>query len=393
MASDFAADVAAVQRIDAVPGILDVICRTTGMGFAAVARVTEDRWIACAVRDSIQFGLQPSGELKVATTICDEIRQSRTAVVIDHAAEDEAYCGHPTPKMYGFQSYISMPITLSDGTFFGTLCAFDPRPARLKNPETIEMFKLFAELIAVHLDVTERLASSEASLLNERETSELREQFIAVLGHDLRNPLASIDAGAKLLLKTPLDQRALGIVTLMQKSVTRMSVLINNVLDLARGRLGGGLILNRTSNEPLEPLLIQVVAELRSSHPGRIIDVELRLDAPVICDAGRIAELFSNLLGNALSYGAIDQPIRVRAATDADHFELSVANAGVPIPADARERLFQPFTRGAVRPSQQGLGLGLYIASEIAKAHGGTLAVTSTPAETRFTFRMPRGRL
>jgi signal transduction histidine kinase len=393
MASDFAADVAAVQRIDAVPRILDVICRTTGMGFAAVARVTEDRWIACAVRDSIQFGLQPSGELKVATTICDEIRQSRTAVVIDHAAEDEAYCGHPTPKMYGFQSYISMPITLSDGTFFGTLCAIDPRPARLKNPETIEMFKLFAELIAVHLDVTERLASSEASLLNERETSELREQFIAVLGHDLRNPLASIDAGAKLLVKTPLDQRALGIVTLMQKSVTRMSVLINNVLDLARGRLGGGLILNRSANEQLEPLLIQVVAELRSSHPLRIIDVELRLDAPVICDAGRIAELFSNLLGNALSYGAIDQPIRVRAATDADHFELSVANAGVPIPAGARERLFQPFTRGAVRPSQQGLGLGLYIASEIAKAHGGTLAVTSTPAETRFTFRMPRGRL
>jgi hypothetical protein len=73
------------------------------MGFAAVARVTEDRWIACAVRDSIQFGLQPGGELKVATTICDEIRKNRTAVVIDHAAQDEEYCEHPTPKMYGFQ--------------------------------------------------------------------------------------------------------------------------------------------------------------------------------------------------------------------------------------------------------------------------------------------------
>jgi signal transduction histidine kinase len=327
--------------------------------------------------------------LKVETTICDEIRQSRDAVVIDHAAEDEAYCQHPTPKMYGFQSYISMPITLSDGTFFGTLCAIDPRPARVKNPETIEMFKLFAELIAVHLDVTERLVSSEASLLNERQARELREQFIAVLGHDLRNPLASIDAGANLLLKTPLDQKALGIVTLMQRSVVRMSVLINNVLDFARGRLGGGLTLNR-SNDPLEPFLNQVVAELRSSHPGRVIDVQFRLGAPVICDPDRVAELFSNLLGNALTYGAPQEPIRVLAATDERNFELSVANVGAPIPSDALKRLFQPFTRGADRANQQGLGLGLYIASEIAKAHGGALEVASTPAETRFTFRMPR---
>jgi GAF domain-containing protein len=90
--------------------------------------------------------------------------------------------------MYRFQSYISMPIFLKDGMFFGTLCAIDPRPARLKNPETIGMFKLFAELIAFHLDAADRLATSEASLSGERQTAELREQFIAVLGHDLRNP-------------------------------------------------------------------------------------------------------------------------------------------------------------------------------------------------------------
>ena len=103
-------DLTAIARIDAVPTILDVVCRTTGMGFAAVARVTEDRWIACAVRDEIAFGLQPGGELEVETTICDEIRDSGQPVVIDHVAEDAAFCGHPTPTMYGFQSYISMPI-------------------------------------------------------------------------------------------------------------------------------------------------------------------------------------------------------------------------------------------------------------------------------------------
>src|SRR4051812_45768883 len=103
-------DVAAIARIDAVPTILEAVCRTTGMGFAAVARVTEERWIACAVRDEIAFGLGPGGELKVATTICDEIRDSGEPVVIDHVAEDESFCGHSTPALYGFESYISVPI-------------------------------------------------------------------------------------------------------------------------------------------------------------------------------------------------------------------------------------------------------------------------------------------
>src|SRR6478609_814837 len=205
MDSIFQSDIDAVQRIDAVPRILNVICQTTGMGFAAVARVTEQRWICCAVRDEIEFGLKPGGELKVETTICHEIRQSHKAVIIDHVADDQMFCGHHTPAMYGFQSYISVPIILADGTFFGTLCAIDPRPARLNNPQTVGMFKLFAELIATHLDAANRLAASEARLLGERETSELREQFIAVLGHDLRNPLASIAAGTKLLTRGNRD--------------------------------------------------------------------------------------------------------------------------------------------------------------------------------------------
>lgn len=389
MASDFQSDIDAVDRIAAVPTILDVVCRVTGMGFAAVARVTEDRWICCAVNDEIQFGLKPGGELKIETTICNEIRQSRQAVVINHVATDETYCGHHTPAMYGFQSYISMPIFLKDGSFFGTLCAIDPRPARLKNPETIGMFKLFAELIAFHLEASDRLASSEASLLGERRASELREQFIAILGHDLRNPLASIDAGTKLLMKTRLDESAARIVALMQSSVTRMSVLIDNVLDFARGRLGGGLNLNRTDKEPLGPVLHQVVAEFRTSQPERVIDARFELSDPVNCDRSRIARLFSNLLGNALTYGAADQPIRVRAATDGKSFELSVVNAGTPIPPGTIERLFLPFERGSDRANTQGLGLGLYIASEIARAHGGRIDVRSTPVETCFTLRMP----
>ena len=165
MSQDFIADVERVNRIEAVPTILDVVCRTTGMRFAAVARVTEERWIACAVLDEINFGLKPGGELKVETTICHEIRQSREPVIINNVSEDQEWCGHRTPAMYGFQSYISMPIILADGSFFGTLCAIDPRPARLKTPETIGMFRLFAELIAKSLDGQRKLAVTESALL------------------------------------------------------------------------------------------------------------------------------------------------------------------------------------------------------------------------------------
>ena len=389
MDNTFAEDLATVAQIDAVPKILEVVCRTTGMGFAAVARVTEDRWIACAVRDEIQFGLQPGGELQVKTTICDEIRDSGQPVVIDHVAEDEDFCGHPTAEMYGFQSYISMPIFRPDGRFFGTLCAIDPRPARLKTPETIGMFRLFADLIAFHLDAKDRLKISEEALLDERQTAELREQFIAVLGHDLRSPLAAIDAGATVLGKMPLGEQAKPVVALIRRSAARMAGLIDNVLDFARGRLGGGLSLVRAADAGLEGVLEQVIAEMRTAWPDRDVDAEIVLSRPVVCDSARIAQLFSNLLGNALTHGDPAGPVRVRARSGDDGFELSVANLGEPIPPETLAKLFQPFSRASGRPGQQGLGLGLYIASEIARAHGGSLEVASSAEETRFTFRMP----
>jgi hypothetical protein len=383
-------DVATISRIDLIPKILEVVCRSTGMGFAAVARVTEDRWVACAVRDEIQFGLEHGGELEVSTTICDAIRDSGDPVVIDHVAEDAAYRDHPTPKLYGFQSYISVPI-MRRGEFFGTLCAIDPRPNILSTPQTVGMVELFAELIARHLEAEERLANAEAALLSAHEGAELRDQFIAVLGHDLRNPLASIDGGARLLLKTPLDDKAADLVGMMQNSVRRMAGLIDDVLDFARGRLGGGFDIERRHDPALGDTLEQVVAELRVANAERLILADLGPDLCGECDSRRVAQLASNLLANALTHGAPGEPIRLTARNHAGAFELSVSNQGEPIPPEAMDRLFQPFSRASVRPNQQGLGLGLYIASEIARAHGGGLGVTSDATETRFTFTMPLG--
>lgn len=146
-------DLAAVAAIAAVPAVLEAVTRATGMRFAAIARVTDDRWTACAVYDLIEFGLLPGQDLVLESTICNEIRQHRTTVAFDRASTHPVFAGHPTPAQYGFESYISVPILRPDGSFFGTLCALDPDPSLL-DQATVKTLELFAELLGRHLEVT-----------------------------------------------------------------------------------------------------------------------------------------------------------------------------------------------------------------------------------------------
>lgn len=126
------ADIATIGRINVVPAILQVICESTGLRFAAVARVSDNSWTACAVLDTLGFGLKVGGELDLTSTLCHEIRGTHRTIVIDKASEDELYCNHPTPRIYRFESYISVPVFRTDGSFFGTICAFDPSLQRSK---------------------------------------------------------------------------------------------------------------------------------------------------------------------------------------------------------------------------------------------------------------------
>lgn len=226
-------------------------------------------------------------------------------------------------------------------------------------------------------------------LLAEQETGELREQFVAVLGHDLRNPLASISAAGRVLAPEVTSERGKRVLQLMAGSVSRMSGLIDNVLDFARGRLGGGIHLMRDPTSPIAPVIEQVIEELRSSAPGRDILSTLLIPHPVNADHARLGQLVSNLLGNAISHGDAKHPVFIDARlADDGTFTLSVTNKGKEISPDRMERLFEPFVRGDTR-NDKGLGLGLHIASQIARAHGGTLSATSQNGETRFTFIMP----
>lgn len=136
---------------DDIQLLLGRVCELTGMGFAAVARVTESRWVALQVEDRVAFGLKPGDELEIKKTICDEIRESGTAVLIDDVGCDPDWWNHPVPVLYGFRSYVSLPIVI-DGTFFGTLCALGDTPRQ--EPLALAMAELenIAAIIAAHLD-------------------------------------------------------------------------------------------------------------------------------------------------------------------------------------------------------------------------------------------------
>jgi GAF domain-containing protein len=155
----FQSDIAAIRSIPEVEDILREVCALTGMGFAAVARVTADRWIACQVLDRIEFGLNPGDELEIKTTICDEIRASRQGVYIDEVAADPDWMRHHTPALYGFKSYISWPIIRRDGSFFGTLCAIDPAARPYSLAPIVPHIEEFAQSIAERLD---RITASAA---------------------------------------------------------------------------------------------------------------------------------------------------------------------------------------------------------------------------------------
>ncbi|MBY5317850.1 PAS domain-containing sensor histidine kinase [Rhizobium leguminosarum] len=302
----------------------------------------------------------------------------------------------PLLRMQGFFNEVALDLVTVDGKKLPVLANAMERRAedgaliftRVTMFQAAERRRYERDLVDARTAADAAGATIKSKLAFEQQTAELREEFIAVLGHDLRNPLASIAAAARMLRKEKQTDRAIKVLDLMQGSVVRMSALIDNVLDFARGRLGGGITIERRA-EHLEPLLRQVIEELRFSHLDRAIEVTIEFDGPINCDSGRIGQLVSNLLGNALTHGTPEEPVRLSAATADGRLELWIANGGAPISSDAMTRLFQPFFTGEAGTSQRGLGLGLHIASEIARAHGGTISVSSDDKETRFTFVMP----
>ena len=227
-----------------------------------------------------------------------------------------------------------------------------------------------------------------------KQAAQLREQFVAVLGHDLRNPLSSIAMSAGLLLKNAdMNERQLKAVARIARSADRMNRMITDLLDFTRTRLGGGYTLSlRPGN--LADVCRQVVEELETVHHDRALVLVAESKVSGSWDLDRIARLASNLISNGIQYSPADTPVRIVLTERGTDAVLEVNNRGAPIPAQLLDVLFEPFYRVQDRSgvsAGQGLGLGLYIAHQIVLAHHGRIDVRSNEAEgTTITVTLPR---
>lgn len=380
----------AITRISIVPKVLETVCRITGMRFAAIARVTDQRWAACAVLDKLDFGLKPGAELMLDTTICDEIRVHHQPVIFGHASRHPVYSTHHTPRIYGLESYVSVPIITEDGAFFGSLCAIDSEPRDFDEGTVVDTLTLFASLLASHLSFEARALDAESALKAELDTGVLREQFLAVVGHDLRSPLQGARLIAEQLGDLQETERGQRLVEHLSRSVTRMSGLIDDVMDFARGRLGGGLPVALADRDDLARVVQETVDEVAAGQPHCRIVCRMDLAQRVRFDSKRLRQLLANLVNNAVVHGDPTEAIEVDAEANGAGVEIRVTNQGEPIPPHIIGRLFEPFVRPNSENPRPGLGLGLYIASEIAKGHGGSLSVTSSrETGTTFMLRLP----
>lgn len=221
-------------------------------------------------------------------------------------------------------------------------------------------------------------------------TDHYRDQSLGILGHDLRNPLSAIITGSTLLIGSPeLGDQNVSIAARMLSSANRMSRMIADLLDLTRTRFGESIPVVPAPID-LEPLCHQVIAELEGLRTGGI-GFTAKGDLRGEWDSDRIAQVLSNLVRNAIQHGGKDEPITVVAEGKGEKITLKIHNGGLRIPERALATIFEPMVRHATDKSNKGLGLGLYIASQVVSAHSGTLEVTSTDKDgTTFTVKLPR---
>lgn len=276
------------------------------------------------------------------------------------------------------------------------LTAFAGYPMMLGN-KLVGVMALFARepLTTDTLQALGTVASQIAFTIERDRIERFRELFIGMLGHDLRNPLSAMLSGAQSLIMNPeVPDRSKRTAERMQRSVLRMSRMVDQLLDYTRARSGGGIpvVVGPTN---LWTICREVVEELEQANPNRTFDLRVSGDGAGDWDVDRIGQVFSNLLGNAVTYGQPDAAIRITLGGDATSICGEILSFGAPIPPLALPHIFEPFRRGnlAKNDTTAGLGLGLFITREIIRAHGGTIDVSSSADEgTAFVFAIPRRR-
>lgn len=399
-------DVRKVGGIAIVPTLLHIICQTTGMGFAAVARVTEERWITCSVRDDIHFGLVPGSELKIETTICNDIRDSFQAVVIDNVDESDLFREHHTPLMYGFKSYISYPIILRSGEFFGTLCAIDPLPRKVDTPVVIGTFTAFAELISFHLEqlkineINEKtVLGLNRALVNSRDENR---QYRHVSTHTLREPLRKLSMFSGMLIDASRADDREKIQQLsfrIKRSADRFANLINDLTEFS----------SLSEQEDFKLVNLEQIAKMASTEfrplPGdKSAEIEIGALPTIPGIPAQIHQLFHHLFDNSIKFAKPDRPLKISVSAtefipsshnfqlppEKEYTEIIVSDNGIGIEEQQLETIFDVFSKLPNEIFLESEGIGLSICRKVVRNHFGEIWINSRIGEgTKVSLILP----
>ena len=262
-----------------------------------------------------------------------------------------------------------------------------PRMDKL-SPESAEEMVRFNEAIDQAL--------AESIVTYSARASQMRELFLAILGHDLRAPLSTMALSGEMLKLAPTDPAQIQkIGTRVRRSARLMSTMVDDLIGYTRLQLGSGMPMDKATID-LGDLCAAAVEDAGAARTSARFEVATEGDLAGLFDKVRLHQLLTNLLVNAAQYGGTSTPVRLTAEGDPECVTLRVTNRGPVIPEDSWESIFQPLVQldtgdGASRRQKTSLGLGLYVARQIALLHGGTIDVRSTPADgTTFTVRLPR---
>lgn len=299
----------------------------------------------------------------------------------------------PLLRMQGSVSEVKLEVVHASGEIFPMVLNAIGRRADRGIVHDISMF------IARDRDAYEReLVASRKKLLGMvEEAAKLNaeaedralfaEQMVGIVSHDLRNPLSTIQMGASLLSRSPANQDA--VLARVNRAAERALRLVGELLDFTQARLGKGIAVNVAPMD-LRKCAAEVVEELSLAYPGRVVQHQHSGESACHADADRLAQLVGNLASNAIAYGLDAAPVEVITLVEGGVATIAVRNQGDPIPEAIQATLFQPMVRGDVDAASRSVGLGLFIVSEIAKAHGGSIRVESGPGiGTTFEISIP----
>nr|WP_314586491.1 GAF domain-containing protein [uncultured Pseudomonas sp.] len=371
-----------LTSLDSVAALLRVVCDISGLGVATVAEVTEQRWIACAVEDRIAFGLQPGAELDLESTLCNHVRSSHDAVIISDVTQNPTYCDHPAPGLYGWKSYLSVPVFRPNGTFFGTLCAFDPQPApRLEQRPVIDTLDGFARLLGELLAREEQRREASPGARGDRDLTPLREQLLVLLEEDLQRPLQALAKEASA--DAAQAQR-------LQAEAQRLAERSAAAADFVRVRLGHGLPLKLTLVEGVNERLTNLLATLQARFPDQTLGSELpELPAAVRLDLPRLLQAMGALLEWVASRNPAGGTLLLRGELDERCYRLAVESRTAVVDPGSLSQVFQPALTEATPEQPARLELSLYLAQEVARGHGGSLVARQENGRLRFLLTLP----